>query len=181
MKYLVVLLFSNLFFFGSCSGLKNNINTTDQVILNSSNYKLLDGTYESKSVSRKEDLYWYAFEGVMNYQSQADSTGSITFKVIDKKHIEVSYIKTGTVVKSKIIKGKIKNGYFILNRKYLFIPMFFTNLYRDRVFRIGLLENGNIITDYNLVSFGTAMIIFPFRENTREYNVEFKRIENESD
>lgn len=179
MKYLVVLLLSNLLFFGSCSGLKNNVNRTDQVMLNSSNFKLLDGTYESKSVRSKEDLYWYAFEGVMNYQSYADSTGSITFKVIDKKHIEVSYVKRDTLVKRKIIKGKIKNGYFIFNRKYLFIPMLFTNLYRDRTFRVGLLENGNMITDYNLVSFGTAMIIFPFRENTREYNVEFRRIENE--
>jgi len=43
------------------------------------------------------------------------------------------------------------------------------------MFRIGVLESENILTDYNQISLGAVFFIWPFYEQEQEYNIEFRK------
>lgn len=56
----------------------------------------------------------------------------------------------------------------MLKGSHLFAPFIVINLYKNRLFRIGLLQNGNLITDYSEIAFGTAMSICPLHEKIKD-------------
>lgn len=179
-------------FLFSCSCLKKGVvNDSNEIILTESNLTLLDGKYKRKSISLSEDsipvgdLYWdfygnsyshiFGNNDGLNIKSDMDF---FELKVIDKNKISVLYLNGNDTIKNEIAKGKIKNGYFEFKRRYLFLTIIFTNLYRDSKFRIKLSKNKDLITDYREISWGTFYIIIPFYDNKKEYNVIFKRIED---
>ncbi len=87
----------------------------------------------------------YFCENLPTGQTQANILNSTLATLLD-------LAENSGIIKTKKIKGKLKNGYFELKRNHLLIPIIFTNLYRNRKFRLGLLNNGNLITDYNEIS-----------------------------
>src|SRR5690606_3952150 len=97
-------------------------------------------------------------------------------KLLSKNEVSVSYWDITTLIKSKVIKGRIQDGYFVCKRKYLIIPALIVNLYQNRIFRLGLLSNGNLITDYNQISFGSFYFIIPDWKFTKQFGVEFQRL-----
>ena len=191
MKYnniIIILFFSFLFIFSfSCASLNDTIDNEDRVILTPSNFKLIEGKYFIKSIDNRGTFnldsyilgtnFSYLFQSY-NHSIGSDSSRFIIIKVVDDKTLNISYFKGSTTLSTKKIKGKLKNGYFVLKRGHLFIPFIFTNLYRNRQFRMGVLNNGNLITDYSNITFGTVMIIFPYFEKDKDFDIEFKRIPN---
>ena len=185
----IVLIFAKLL--SSCVCLKNN-NNSERIILTESNFTLINGRYERKSTQLDKysfpigDLYWNFFQNVqweifsnydesrgLNHKSDSDF---FELEIIDKNKILVSYIDDTDTLKSKILKCKIKNGYFVFRKRYLFIPMVFTNLYRNSQFRIGLSNDNNLRGDFKQLSFGTFLILFPFYEKINESDMEYKRL-----
>ena len=161
----------------SCVCLKNNTNNSDRIILSESNLTLLDGRYKKRSVQLGRDslpvgdLYWNFFQNTysgvfgsgfdealkgLNNKSDSDF---FELKVIDKNKLLVSYIDGNNTITSKILKGKIKNGYFVFRKKYLFVPLIVTNFYKNSQFRIGLSNDNNLKGDYKEIMFGTLMCI----------------------
>lgn len=186
MKYknIIIILSLILFIFSSCSSLRKSIDNADRVILDHSNFKLIEGKYSVKAIDKKGsfdlDLYIFGnnYKYIFNDTNNSDSSHYIGLEVINEKTLNISYMEKNSI-KTREVKGKLKNGYFVLKRSHLFIPIIFTNFYRNRQFRIGLLNNGNLITDYNGISFGTVMIVFPFYDNLKDFDIEFRRIQSE--
>lgn len=174
-RFLIII---GLMLFTSCSTLRRAYENNEITDLTADNIEILNGKYLDepffKSNPSHGDLHWYLFDRGYNFK---DSIKYIEFKSISPKRILVRSFDGETLVKEKAFKGKIKDGYFVFNKRYLLIPALFMNVYRDRQIRIGKLKNKNLITDYNQVTFGTGLFVFPFFENRKEFNVEFGRLE----
>ena len=184
----IIPLFLLIIFLTSCSCLKKNVENNG-IILTESNLTLLNGKYERKSTQTLTDsisvgdLYsnFYANSYIfgeakgLNHKSDTDF---FELKVINKNKILVSYIDGNDTIRSEIVKGKIRNGYFELKRKYLFLPIILANVYSDSKFRIKPSHSGDLITDYKRIDFGTFYFVIPFYFKEEKYNTIFKRIED---
>lgn len=102
---------------------------------------------------------------------------NITLKVIDKKKIQPTLYVNETFIKSYIIKGRIKNGYFEQNRKVYIIPVILLNQYHSSKFRIGLLKNNNVITDYKKIELSNYYFFGFTDDNYSYYNIEHQKVE----
>lgn len=177
-RHLLILFVFSLCVLISCSGLRKAQPAKSTVTLDESKIHLLDGKYEVhvKIPNKKNpaSLSWDIFDRGYNPESLENY---IEIKSISSNQLSIAYWDSTTLLKSKIFKGRIKNDYFIFKRKYLIIPAIFVNLYRNRVFRLGILPNNNLITDYSQFSFATFYVIFPDISVRREFDVEFQRIE----
>ena len=173
----------------SCASLKKNVDTGNRIIITDSTLKLIEGRYERESVQLRKDsfpvadLYWnlyansYSFifgnDKGLNHKSD---TNFIELKVVNENEILATYTSGSEVLTAKVLKGKVKNGYFVFRRKYLFLPFVFANIYRTTKFRIGLLNEGDLIADYKEIGFATIYVIFPDFRNISENDIIFNRI-----
>lgn len=160
----------------SCSTLKHAVENQDRIPFSKTNLNLLNGkfnVYPGLRDSTKEDLYWAVFDVGYNPKYKPNF---IELKSIGTNKLSVTYWDGTQRVKSKIFKGKIKDGYFVFRRRYMIIPAIVVNLYRNRIFRIGLLPNGSLITDYDQFSLATFYIVLPALEHRKYYGVEFERL-----
>lgn len=119
------------------------------------------------------NLAWDVFDWGYNPKTSFDY---IEIKPVANNKLLIEYWDSTVLLKSKTFKGNFKNGYFIFKRKYLVIPAVLVNLFRARSFRIGLLPNGNLITDYKQVSGGSFYVLLPYFDKKKEYAVEFEKL-----
>lgn len=177
----------------SCASLKKNVDTGNRIILTDSTLGLIEGRYERESVQLDKDsfpsadLYWNLYANTYSFilgndkgLNQKGDTNFIELKVVNKNKILSVYTSGSEVLTSKVLKGKVKNGYFVFRRKYLFLPFVFANIYRNSKFRIGLLNDMNLIADYKEVGFATIYVILPDFRNISENDMIFKRIKRDS-
>lgn len=176
MKPLYYLLIISIF--NSCATLKSDKLVDGQIKLTNENLNLLNGKYSRISTSETEsetgDLFWNLY--TKGYNVGEKKLCNVELKVIDEKKIEVSLMKNDSLIKSKILKGKIKNGYFEFKKRTFILPTIFLNTFRTTKFRVGILENSNLTTDYSQVSFGTGFVIIPFYEKENEPNFEYGKV-----
>jgi hypothetical protein len=85
-------------------------------------------------------------------------------------------MKNDSILKSKVVKGKLKNGYFEMKRRVFFIPTIYLNVFRTTKFRLGLLDNQSITTDYKQITWGTGFVIIPFFDKEEEPNFEYRKL-----
>lgn len=161
----------------SCANLKSDKFVDGQIELTKENLNLLNGKYSRKPLNQSEewkgDLFWNFYtKGI----SGVDSLCVTKITVIDEKHLNVTLIKNDSVLRSKVFNGKIKNGYFELNSRVFFIPTLYLNVYRTTKFRIGILENKNLTTDFKSIAFGTGFFIIPFFNKDKEFDFEYKKV-----
>jgi len=161
----------------SCSSLKGTVDSENRISLSDSTLKRLAGKFKSSSTlpdtTLEANLAWDVFDWGYNPKTRFDY---IEIKPVANNKLLIEYWDSTTLIKSKIFKGKFKNGYFIFKRKYLVIPAVLANLFRARSFRIGLLPNGNLITDYKQVSGGSFYVLLPYLNKNKEYAVEFEKL-----
>lgn len=166
-----------LCFLTSCSSLRRAPDCTSRIELNDTTLNRLTGKYKPYSVvpdtQIKTSLSWNIFDAGYNSETIHDF---VEIEVHGKNELSISYWDSTTLIKSKVFKGKIKNDYFVFKRKYLIIPAVIVNLFRNRAFRIGLLPNGNLISDYRQISFGSFYVILPDWRFMKEFGVEFQRL-----
>jgi hypothetical protein len=163
----------------SCATLKSDKLVDKQIELTKENLILLNGRYSRKPVNQSEkwkgDLFFNFY--TRGYNVGADSLCAVKLKVIDEKHLSVTIMKNDSIIKSRVLKGKIKNGYFEMNRRVFFIPALYLNVFRTTKFRIGFLDNNNLTTDFKEISWGTGFFIIPFYTKETEQNYEFLKTE----
>ena len=173
----LLFLFSTVIVFSSCSSLRKCHKNPDLIEITETNYELLNGTYTDDSFQNKDsikgNLHWDFFDRGYN---NVNLTEHIKLTMINEKTIRVNYYDGDSIVRTKEFNGKIKDGYFNLKRKYFIMPALYVNAFRNRKFRIGILSNNNLITDYHQILFGTVFFLYPVGENVKEYDVEFERI-----
>ncbi|MBV4357466.1 hypothetical protein [Pinibacter aurantiacus] len=160
----------------SCASLTKTIDNENRILITRDNLKDLNGRFKNYSKigkdSAKGDLYGNIFDFGYNPK---DSINFFEFKAVASNKLLVTYWDKNQIIKQKTFTGKFDKGYFVFKRKYLVIPVIMVNLFRNRVFRIGLLKNGNLITDYQQISFGTFYVFLPFYDKHKRYNVEFEK------
>ena len=142
-KYFTLLM-TSLLLLASCSSLRKSPKNEDRVILDESNFNLINGKYIM--VSKKDRC--------------------VEFEVKDHKTLLMHYNGNKTLK----IKGKLKDGYFVLKRSDFFFPLVI-----NEKARICLLNNGTLIIDHNQIMEGTRYVIIPFYENENDYNIEFEK------
>ena len=176
MKSFYFLLLISLF--TSCATLKSDKYVDGQIELTKENLNLLDGKFTRNPINQSEkwkgDLFWNFY--TKGYNVGADSICAVELKVINEKHLNVTLLKNDSIVKSKTLKGKIKNGYFEMRQRKFIVPAVFLNIFRTTKFRIGLLENKNLTTDYKQIAWGTGFVIIPFFDKDQELDFEYRKI-----
>jgi len=164
--------------FTSCATLKSDKYVNGQIELTKENLNLLNGKYTRNPINQSEkwkgDLFWNFY--TRGYNVGADSICAVELKIVDEKHLNVTLLKNDSIVKSKTLKGKIKDGYFEMRQRKFIVPAVFLNIFRTTKFRIGLLENKNLTTDYKQIAWGTGFVIIPFFDKEREPDFEYKKI-----
>lgn len=173
----------------SCASLKKSVDTGNRIWITDTTLRLIEGRYERKSVQLQKDsfpvadLYWNLYANTYSFTfgndkglNQKSDTNFIELKVVNKNEILAVYTSGSEVLISKVLKGKVKNGYFVFRRKYLFLPFVVANIYRNTKFRIGLLNDMNLIADYKEIGFATIYVIIPDFRNISESDMIFKRI-----
>ncbi|WP_148267929.1 hypothetical protein [Flavobacterium branchiophilum] len=164
----------------SCVSLKKLEQNDKQVTLTKSNLNLLNGTYQNNNENYdiEYEYFWGSFLRSSEFKkayllaNKGKRNYIVSINVISEKKINIEISINGEVIKSKIIKGKIKNGYFEQNRKLFTIPALLVNVFHNSKLRIGLLNNGNIITDKKSIEFGTYYFFYPFLEKKNYINQE---------
>ena len=164
--------------FTSCASLKSDKFVDGQIELTKQNLTSINGKYTRNPVNQSEkwkgDLFWNFY--TRGFNVGADSLCAVELNIIDERRLNVTIMKNDSIIKSKVLKGKIKNGYFEMKRRVFFIPTIYLNVFRTTKFRIGLLENNNLTTDYKQVSWGTGFVIIPFINNEKEPDFEYKKL-----
>ena len=161
-----------------CATLKSDKLVDGQIELTKENLNLLIGNYSRKPVNQPEkwkgDLFWdFTTRG---YNIGADSLCSVKIKVVNEKSLNITLMKNDSILKSKVVKGKLKNGYFEMKRRVFFIPTIYLNVFRTTKFRLGLLDNQSITTDYKQITWGTGFVIIPFFDKEEEPNFEYRKL-----
>jgi hypothetical protein len=172
MKSILFLLAISIF--GSCASFKSDKFVDGQIELNKENLKLINGKYTRNPINWDGDLFWNFYTRGYNVGTQ--SSCSVDLRLIDQKHLTVTLMQNDSIIKSKVLKGKLKNGYFEMKRRVFIAPAIFFNIFRTIKFRFGILENGNLTTDYLQKAWGTEFVIFPFFNKEEEFDYEYKKI-----
>ena len=162
----------------SCATLKSDKLVDGQIELTKENLNLLNGKYSRNPVNQPEkwkgDLFWNFF--TRGYNVGADSLCSVSIRVVDERNLDVTLMKNDSIIKSKVVKGKLKDGYFEMNRRVFFIPTIYLNVFRTTKFRLGLLENQSLTTDYKQIAWGTGFVIIPFFDKDEEADFEYRKL-----
>lgn len=170
----------------SCATLKNAPTVANRVELTTDNLHLINGTYQNNTTNTPytSEFFWGSFfrkkESVVAYgkDSKEKPPFFITLKAINKKRINATVTVNDSVLKIIKIRGRIKNGYFEQNRKMYVIPIAIFNVAYASKFRIGLLSNSNVTTDFKKVEAGTVYFFQPFNNSGDSYNLEHKKTAN---
>ncbi len=163
----------------SCATFKENKIIENKIDLNNKNLKLINGTYKINKNQKPYylDYFWGAFytmkewKAVYNMKLKKAPSYFITLKAVNENTIYATLKVNNNFLKSYIIRGKIKNGYFEQNRQYYFIPALIFNEFYSYKFRIGLLKNYDLITDCKKIDFGTVYFFSSFNNSAYDYNV----------
>lgn len=172
----------------SCATLKETKIVESKIELTKENLNLINGIYRIND--NEYPLYLDYFFGsfftnkesmiVYNIKEEArvEPLFFINLSVLNKNKIKAQLKVNNTVLKTYTIKGKIKNGYFEQNRKGYILPALLINVFHSYKFRIGLLNDRNIITDFKNIDFGTVYFFSPFNNSKSKYNLKHTRISN---
>ncbi|ADV48738.1 hypothetical protein Celal_1425 [Cellulophaga algicola DSM 14237] len=167
-----------LILISSCATLKKNEMAEHQIELTNENLHLINGTYENNEHMRPPylDYFWGSYLKAKEFKilskevTEEKNPYLITLKVVNKKKINATVKIKDRILKTYTIRGRIKNGYFEQNRKMYILPALLINEYHSSKFRIGLLENDKVITDYRKIEFGTVYFFQPYTNTASDYN-----------
>jgi len=163
----------------SCASFKHHQIRQDQTYLNSENIHLLNGSFQNNKKNTPRSYFWGSYITTKYFdvlRKIKDKTILVNLKVLNNKKIEVKIVADNTVLKSYVIKGKIKKGYFEQRRKLYLIPALLYNEYHNSKFRIGLLNDNNIVSDFKNIEFGTVYFVQPFNSGYSNSDVIHERI-----
>ncbi len=169
-----------LLFFLTCSCATLDIPKTykNLQVIGEDNIKMMNGNY---NVISKDNSYrtleFVLFKTKEKYPlaSLRDSTYMLNLDFINNKRLKVTLLQGNEILKTKIRKGKIQGGYFVLNKSFYGTFWLIINSFGEQTSRIGLLKNNNITVD-TFNGGAVFIVIIPFGGSDSElYNLEFER------
>ncbi|MFI8605196.1 hypothetical protein ACIGCP_12080 [Cellulophaga baltica] len=173
-----------LLFICSCATLKKTALAPNQIELTAENLYLINGTYENNTSEGPPylDYFWGSylrakeFKIVSKQVNKENKPYLVTLKVLTRKKIRASVTINDSLLKTYTIRGKIKNGYFEQHRKMYILPALLINEYHSSKFRIGLLKDHKVLTDFKKIEFGTVYFFSPFNNSAAYYSLPHLRI-----
>lgn len=174
MNMKIVLILSLLL--ASCAALKQAKPIDDQIYLSNENLSQLNGEYEVSSQDPDKaslDLsllfkkYWYRDPGNISHYK-------ISLKAVDKQQLQVNVFKNDTLIDSKNIHYKIKNGSLIFKRKKI-IPYVALNVFGSMATRLRLINTGDLNIDHSNYQVATLIVIPIGGDGVDDYGVVFKK------
>jgi len=170
MKYLIFV--QIILILSGCSSLTDlSQNNYDILQLNENNYENLNGLYKNyedtvfgkiiHSPSRgmdetKRKLLDRLFVSIPNEAYNKNII--VEFKFISKKEAIINAYQKDSLLFTKSINGKLKNGYFYVKPRVFIIP-FFPIFYWHNFERVRISKsNNNLIVDHSLKMWGFALI-----------------------
>ena len=176
MKLLSILLIIATF---SCAPFKKFEKNKSRIGLSSENLELFNGQFELISIDSAYRFLDFALlaKSPFGFENIPEAGDYLSLKVLDKKKIEVSVYEDDNLIRRKVLKGKIKDNYFVFRKRRVLIFWLVLNGIRIQKSRIGLLENGNLILDNS--GGGILLLVFlPAGGNSDEFhNLQFRKIE----
>jgi hypothetical protein len=141
------------------------------------NLRIFDGDY---NVFSNDTSYWTSEDAlinadVFNYEQRPVNCDRVRLKAISRNRMEVSVFKDGTIIKKRIIKGRITNNYFEFRlRKFTILYIVFNGISFTHT-RISLLKNGDLTADCYAGGFLTLVIVPTFGSGDEHYDLVYKR------
>ncbi|MCZ4320380.1 hypothetical protein O4H26_15425 [Aequorivita viscosa] len=179
MKNAIIFIFS-IGILTSCSTLKKIKPNENLNISDSNQLELINGDY---SIKRDSTCLGLSLDGAFEFKTEfncinkADSTHFMRLTTLSEKKIRAELYHGNELLEEKILKGKLRKNYFVLNASLKF-PIFYGvfNVYRSRKTRIGILPNGNLTLDNDTGGCG-MLVIFPLMcAGNDSYGIEYKRL-----
>ena len=163
----------------SCATLKESNLRQDRAFLTNDNYRLLNGTYKRISVNgdkaNMDDLVCVLF---VKGQQKGDR---VNLELIDNQQLKVTTLSDSKIEITKIYKGKIQNGQFVLKRKVEVVPLIVANYYRKRNARLCVLDSGDLVVDAKTFLFGLSLMLpIPIFDTEKTYDNIYHKIESDS-
>lgn len=112
----IITVFIVITFLYSCSplGYFKDRREKDQLIANN-NYKKLEGEYSNYSIESNEQIGYHLSKV---YRENDSIFRFVQLHTLDNKTIQLDFFHTDTAISSLVLKGKYKNGYFIVKPKF---------------------------------------------------------------
>ncbi len=157
------ILFSFILLFSSCRELSIPSSYEGKQYLTEKNLKSINGTYKDFPNDRSTSLdFALLFKKVKFHSANLpDSNTSVKLEIIDKRHLKITVLQDGNIIKTKTKRGRILEGYFYLNQSAFFRFWFILNVVGFQQTRIGLLNNNNITLDTYQIGNGGFLVIIP--------------------
>lgn len=163
----------------SCACLKKSTHRPDQIAFNAQNITQLNGTYRLESINsdsvscNMDDLDW-----ILLVNGNVENGDRLQLHWEEPNRLHVTLLKESTTIRKKVFRGRIRNGYLVLNRKIEFIPLIVFTMWRNRNARLGLLASGELTVDAKIWLFGlSGMLPIPIIDTEEVYDRRFVKSE----
>ena len=114
-------------------------------------HEQLNGVYRNYGTKTKNSYahsLWYELDYNRRDTFKAPEQSTVSIEVLSNTKLKAVLKKDSTVIKTIIISGKYKEGYFSVKRSYHIIPFPFIYFrHDDHKIRIGITQNGNLVVD----------------------------------
>lgn len=159
----------------SCTALKQVEKGTNLSPLNDLNISTINGDYElfsTDTATTTLDLaltlekYWW-FDRSANYR--------LTLNAIDSRHVQADIYKNEILLTTKILTGKLQDGYFILKKTKILAFYFVINVFGRLTARIGIVESGDLVVDSHTMKVATLLLLPLTGDRVEQYHLVFPK------
>lgn len=174
MKNIILLFF--VLAFTSCATFKANSLAENRQTLSKENLKKFEGTYKVISKDTIDRFGYYSIDESYIKKKDSVENNLATLKLMDENHLKFEISNDTTILKSWIVKFKVRRNYLFFEKKTYYESIVIINSKVVFKTRVCLSESGNLILD-NIYSSSVFLFIMPFNEVRQDhYGVEFERI-----
>jgi hypothetical protein len=172
-----------LFLFTSCVALRPLENQSGN--LSESNFKRLNGLYQAQPDSAYKanlaDLLIVNY--YLNYPSKKIDTFydtlEVEIKAVSPHKIEITVFRNKIQESRRTLKGKLKNGYFLIKQQYQYdseLPIVLGTSTRQKS-RLTIDKAGNVLVDAKEMTNVRFLLVPLFFQTDQYFNREFKKIQ----
>jgi hypothetical protein len=134
----------------ACVPLKK-LERNELVRLETNNHEHLNGTFLNHGAKTKGNYahsLWYELNYNRRDTFKAPENSTVTLEVLDNTKLKAVLKKDSVVIKTVVLSGKYKEGYFSVKRYYRIIPFPFIYFrHDDHKIRIGKTQSGSLVLD----------------------------------
>ncbi|NOS92107.1 MAG: hypothetical protein HOP30_09310 [Cyclobacteriaceae bacterium] len=161
----------------SCVTLQRPNLGKQKIELTKNNLDQLNGDYDlkSKDNSNYRLPFVLIYYHCCGYDTIIDQGDRVSLQVLTNNRIRITIVDDNEIVRTKILKGEIKDGYFEYNSIHLSSFWVLLNAYTRKKMRIGLLPDGSLVVDVARVSWGLLVLMPITGYSEKASDIEFSK------